>query len=139
MNPFVKGLSTSRAIATRRRIPATGTRIDDRIGTAVCQAGVRTGEEHDVSHGRGAVPEDDQGSEGARLIPGRRWSQARSAHRSTPFSQRSRCPGLARFCINPNESRVQTLPNQLEGRSVKGQVRSAGLAQIGLGGWDIIC
>jgi hypothetical protein len=44
-----------------------------------------------------------------------------------------------RFCINPNESRVQTLPNQLEGRSVKGQVRSAGLAQIGLGGWDIIC
>jgi hypothetical protein len=45
MNPFVKGLSTSRAIATRRRIPATRTRIDDRIGTAVCQAGVRTGED----------------------------------------------------------------------------------------------
>ncbi|KAF7319245.1 Glycosyltransferase family 2 protein [Mycena chlorophos] len=31
------------------------------------------------------------------------------------------------FCINPNDSQ---LPNQLEGRSVKGQVRSTGLAQI---------
>lgn len=31
------------------------------------------------------------------------------------------------FCINPNDSQ---LPNQLEGRSVKGQVRSAGLAEI---------
>ncbi|KAF7292507.1 Glycosyltransferase family 2 protein [Mycena kentingensis (nom. inval.)] len=33
------------------------------------------------------------------------------------------------FCINPNDSQ---LPNQLEGRSVKGQVRSAGLTQIAL-------
>ncbi|KAF7288259.1 Glycosyltransferase family 2 protein [Mycena chlorophos] len=31
------------------------------------------------------------------------------------------------FCINPNDSQ---LPTQLEGRSVKGQVRSTGLAQI---------
>ncbi|KAJ7594228.1 glycosyltransferase family 2 protein [Mycena floridula] len=31
------------------------------------------------------------------------------------------------FCINPNDSQ---LPNQLEGRSVKGQVRSFGLAEI---------
>ncbi|KIM80662.1 glycosyltransferase family 2 protein [Piloderma croceum F 1598] len=31
------------------------------------------------------------------------------------------------FCINPNDSQ---LPNQLEGRSVKGQVRSAGLPEI---------
>ncbi|PFH46960.1 glycosyltransferase family 2 protein [Amanita thiersii Skay4041] len=31
------------------------------------------------------------------------------------------------FCINPNDSQ---LPNQLEGRSVKGQVRSIGLAEI---------
>ncbi|OBZ76091.1 Chitin synthase 8 [Grifola frondosa] len=31
------------------------------------------------------------------------------------------------FCINPNDSQ---LPNQLEGRSVKAQVRSAGLAEI---------
>ncbi|KAL4248592.1 TRAFAC class myosin-kinesin ATPase superfamily protein [Abortiporus biennis] len=31
------------------------------------------------------------------------------------------------FCINPNDSQ---LPNQLEGRSVKGQVRSTGLAEI---------
>ncbi|KAF8643335.1 hypothetical protein AX16_009064 [Volvariella volvacea WC 439] len=31
------------------------------------------------------------------------------------------------FCINPNDSQ---LPNQLEGRSVKGQVRSVGLAEI---------
>lgn len=31
------------------------------------------------------------------------------------------------FCINPNDSQ---LPNQLEGRSVKGQVKAAGLAEI---------
>ncbi|KAI6019144.1 glycosyltransferase family 2 protein [Pisolithus marmoratus] len=31
------------------------------------------------------------------------------------------------FCINPNDSQ---LPNQLEGRSVKGQVRSAGLVEV---------
>jgi chitin synthase len=31
------------------------------------------------------------------------------------------------FCVNPNDSQ---LPNQLEGRSVKGQVRSMGLAEI---------
>ncbi|KAI0922672.1 hypothetical protein AcV5_009583 [Taiwanofungus camphoratus] len=31
------------------------------------------------------------------------------------------------FCINPNDSQ---LPNQMEGRSVKGQVRSLGLAEI---------
>jgi len=31
------------------------------------------------------------------------------------------------FCINPNDSQ---LPNQLEGRSVKGQVRSFGLTEI---------
>lgn len=31
------------------------------------------------------------------------------------------------FCVNPNDSQ---LPNQLEGRSVKGQVRSVGLAEI---------
>lgn len=31
------------------------------------------------------------------------------------------------FCINPNDSQ---LPNQLEGRSVKGQVRSVGLSEI---------
>ena len=31
------------------------------------------------------------------------------------------------FCINPNDAQ---LPNQLEGRSVKGQVRSMGLAEI---------
>ncbi|KAI0725977.1 glycosyltransferase family 2 protein [Fomitopsis betulina] len=31
------------------------------------------------------------------------------------------------FCINPNDSQ---LPNQLEGRSVKGQVRSLGLAEV---------
>jgi hypothetical protein len=31
------------------------------------------------------------------------------------------------FCINPNDSQ---LPNQLEGRSVKGQVKSSGLSEI---------
>ena len=31
------------------------------------------------------------------------------------------------FCINPNDAQ---LPNQLEGRSVKGQVRSLGLAEV---------
>jgi len=31
------------------------------------------------------------------------------------------------FCLNPNDSQ---LPNQLEGRSVKGQVRSYGLSEV---------
>ncbi|KAF9236596.1 hypothetical protein BU15DRAFT_8264, partial [Melanogaster broomeanus] len=31
------------------------------------------------------------------------------------------------FCVNPNDSQ---LPNQLKGRSVKGQVRSLGLPEI---------
>ena len=31
------------------------------------------------------------------------------------------------FCVNPNDSQ---LPNQLEGRSVKGQIRSLGLTEI---------
>ena len=31
------------------------------------------------------------------------------------------------FCVNPNDSQ---LPNQLEGRSVKGQVRSQGLSEV---------
>ncbi|KAF8414678.1 hypothetical protein L210DRAFT_3367580, partial [Boletus edulis BED1] len=31
------------------------------------------------------------------------------------------------FCANPNDSQ---LPNQLEGRSIKGQIRSLGLTEV---------
>ncbi|KAF8217873.1 hypothetical protein K438DRAFT_1547288, partial [Mycena galopus ATCC 62051] len=45
----------------------------------------------------------------------------------TQFATLDETPAWPVFCVNPNDAQ---LPNQLEGRSVKGQVHSAGLTAV---------
>ncbi|KAJ6512811.1 P-loop containing nucleoside triphosphate hydrolase protein [Mycena sanguinolenta] len=60
-----------------------------------------------------------------RAVPARARSRASCAARSTRCS--ARVARFLRLCINPNEAQ---LPNQLERRRVKRQVRSVGLSAV---------
>ncbi|KAJ7647442.1 glycosyltransferase family 2 protein [Roridomyces roridus] len=131
VNPFVKGLYMGRAISTTAhprnedtivaaqqpvkpmRAPSTRRKNAPKRSTPLSPVG--------------AIPEDDDavvddsalGVSGTAAIAG----EFRSAL-DTLFATLDDTQAWHVFCINPNESQ---LPNQLEGRSVKGQVRSAGL------------
>ncbi|KAJ6477179.1 P-loop containing nucleoside triphosphate hydrolase protein [Mycena vitilis] len=76
------------------------------------------------------LPEDDDAALGASEGSGTGCvaGEFRSAL-DTLFATLDETQAWHVFCINPNDSQ---LPNQLEGRSVRGQVRSAGLAQIAM-------
>ncbi|KAJ7200874.1 glycosyltransferase family 2 protein [Mycena pura] len=134
MNPFVKGLFTSRAIATQAhprnedtivsaqqpvkpmRAPSTRRKNTTRRTAAA------------LSPGSVDIPEDDEANEASAAQTG--TETVVGAFRTsldTLFATLDDAQAWHVFCINPNDSQ---LPNQLEGRSVKGQVRSAGLAQI---------
>ncbi|KAJ7080469.1 glycosyltransferase family 2 protein [Mycena epipterygia] len=134
MNPFVKGLFSGRAIATQAH-----PRNEDTIVAA--QQPVKpmrapstrrknTVRRTPMSPGGGAgadIPEDEElgaesGGSGTAAVAG----EFRAAL-DTLFATLDETQAWHVFCINPNDSQ---LPNQLEGRSVKGQVRSAGLAQV---------
>ncbi|KAJ7050389.1 glycosyltransferase family 2 protein [Mycena amicta] len=130
MNPFVKGLFNSKSINLQAhprnedtivaaqqsvkpmRAPSTRRKNTVRRSAAAAPTSPDIAEEEEV-------PQDPSGSS---VIAG-----DFRASLDLVFATLEETQAWHVFCINPNDSQ---LPNQLEGRSVKGQVRSAGLTQI---------
>ncbi|KAJ7443234.1 hypothetical protein B0H11DRAFT_2345473 [Mycena galericulata] len=129
VNLFVKGLFSRQAITTM----GTHERGHDRRGAAARQAHARTHPSGTLLSLGGAILKDDidggakngarssnGGGEGAAVA-----NEFRAALDTLfAFAMLDETQVWHVFCVNPND--VQ-LPNQLEGRSVKGQVRSTGL------------
>lgn len=129
INPFVKGLFSAKAIATQahprnedtivaaqqpvKPMRAPSTR---RKGTIKRMPLLRENTIDEKDDDEPAI------SGGIPCVAG----EFRSAL-DTLFETLSETQAWYVFCVNPNDSQ---LPNQLEGRSVKGQVRSAGLSEI---------
>lgn len=127
INPFVRGLFTGKAVATQvhprneetiisaqqpvKPMRAPSTR---RKGTIKRMPTLREADDD--------KEEEEPAAGGAPCIAG----QFRAAL-DTLFETLEEAQAWYVFCITPNDSQ---LPNQLEGRSVKGQVRSLGLAQV---------
>ncbi|KAJ3999067.1 glycosyltransferase family 2 protein [Lentinula boryana] len=134
INPFVKGLFSGKQIATTahprnedtivtaqqnvKPMRAPSTR---RKGTIKRMSTVKEGVEVDDDDGMGNVSGLGS-SNGTACVAG----EFRAAL-DTLFETIDDTQSWHVFCINPNDSQ---LPNQLEGRSVKGQVRSLGLTEI---------
>ncbi|KAF8345668.1 glycosyltransferase family 2 protein, partial [Amanita rubescens] len=116
VNPFVKGLFSAKAIAT-----VAHPRNEDTIVAAhsllnLCASGgIRRMPTLLEGGDREKDKEDDDFWDNATGRPG-------DVGGPKPCTQ----PWFV-FCVNPNDAQ---LPNQLEGRSVKGQVKSMGLAEI---------
>lgn len=126
VNPFIRSLFSNKAIATQahprnedtivaaqqpvKPMRAPSTR---RKGTIKRMATLGEEDKDDL---------DDNDTGKAPCVAG----EFRSAL-NTLFTTLDETQAWNVFCINPNDSQ---LPNQMEGRAVKGQVRSAGLSEI---------
>ncbi|KAL0064513.1 hypothetical protein AAF712_008571 [Marasmius tenuissimus] len=108
INPFVKDVISGKAIA----MGPPSKRRDDRRCSAECQAYASSFDEEEEYH----QPDANRSRE-CRY----------NGRNDTLFETLDEAQAWHVFCINPNNSQ---LPNQLEGRTVKGQVRSFGLAEI---------
>ena len=129
INPFVKSLFSGKAIATRAH-----PRNEDTIIAAqqpikpMCAASTRRKSTikrmNTVKEATIEEKEEDEPptTGGPPCVTG----EFRSVL-DTLFENLNETQARFVFCINPNDSQ---LLNQLEGRSVKGQVRSAGLPEI---------
>ncbi|CCM03060.1 uncharacterized protein FIBRA_05180 [Fibroporia radiculosa] len=134
-NPFIRGLYTAKAIATQahprneetivsaqqpvKPMRAPSTR---RKGTIKRMPTVREGDLDEKD-------KDDEEPLGTAVLangPPCVAGEFRAAL-DTLFETFEETQSWYVFCINPNDSQ---LPNQLEGRSVKAQVRSLGLAEV---------
>jgi chitin synthase len=133
INPFVKGLFSGKAIATQAhprnedtivaaqqpvkpmRAPSTRRKGTIKRTLTVKEPAIDEKEEDEPAN-------EPATSGGPPCVAG----EFRSAL-DTLFETFNETQAWYVFCINPNDSQ---LPNQLEGRSVKGQVRSAGLPEI---------
>ncbi|TDL27931.1 glycosyltransferase family 2 protein [Rickenella mellea] len=129
INPFVRSLFSAKAIATQAhprdedtivaaqqpvkpmRAPSTRRKNTIKRMPTVGEEGDKEDED---------MPSDKPG--GAPCVAG----EFRKAL-STLFTTLDETQPWFVFCVNPNDSQ---LPNQLEGRAVKGQVRSSGLSEI---------
>lgn len=128
INPFVKGLFSAKAIATQahprnedtivaaqqpvKPMRAPSTR---RKGTIKRMPTLKEGATDEKD-------EDEPASGGTPCVAG----EFKSAL-DTLFETLNETQAWYVFCVNPNDSQ---LPNQLEGRSVKGQIRSSGMPEI---------
>lgn len=129
MNPFVRGLFSAKAIATQAHPRNEDTIVSAQQPVKPMRAPstrrkntikrMPTVKEGDIEE-----KDEDEGpaSGGAPCVAGE-FRQALDVLFETLEDTQS----WYVFCINPNDSQ---LPNQLEGRSVKAQVRSVGLAEI---------
>lgn len=127
INPFVKGLFTSKAVATQVHPRNEDTIISAQQPVKPMRAPStrRKGTIKRMPTLKENDPEDKEEDE----IPGAApctTGQFRAAL-DTLFDTLEEAQAWYVFCINPNDSQ---LPNQLEGRSVKGQVRSLGMSEI---------
>ncbi|KAG8216178.1 P-loop containing nucleoside triphosphate hydrolase protein [Butyriboletus roseoflavus] len=133
INPFVKGIFSGKAIATQAhpknedtivsaqqpvkpmRAPSTRRKGTVKRMPMLREDGAgdeQDREEDDMSNPSGLTP----------CVAG----EFRAAL-DTLFETLSETQSWFVFCVNPNDSQ---LPNQLEGRSVKGQIRSMGLTEV---------
>jgi len=147
INPFVKGLFSNKAIATQahprnedtivsaqqaiKPMRAPSTRRKGTVKRLIIKdtSGFPDIEERDEEDGllnptsTAAIPgQQNQITSSSPCVAG----EFRSAL-DTLFETLEETQTWYIFCINPNDSQ---LPNQLEGRSVKGQVRSIGLSEV---------
>jgi chitin synthase len=138
-NPFIKGLFSSKAIATQahprneetivsaqqpvKPMRAPSTRRKNTIKRRATSNPLADIDEHerDDEETLAATGAGGAGA-GTPCVAG----EFRAAL-DTLFETLQDAQSWYVFCINPNDSQ---LPNQLEGRSVKGQVRSAGLSAV---------
>ena len=130
INPFVKGLFSTKAIATQAHPRNEETIVSAqqvvkpmrapsmrRKNTVRRMATVKEGADAEEPR-----EEDDTHVGGTPCVAG----EFRAAL-DTLFETLDETQAWHVFCVNSNDSQ---LPNQLEGRSVKGQVRSIGLTEI---------
>jgi chitin synthase len=129
INPFVKSLFSGKAIATQAHprnedtIVAAQQPVKPMRAPSTRRKGHHQTYEHlERAHNRGERRRRACYYWWAPCVTG----EFRSAL-DTLFETLNETQAWFVFCINPNDSQ---LPNQLEGRSVKGQVRSAGLPEI---------
>ena len=129
INPFVKSLFTGKAIATQAhpRNEDTIVAAQQPVKPMRAPSTRRKGTIKRMNTVKEATIEEKEEDEppttgGPPCVTG----EFRSAL-DTLFETLNETQAWFVFCINPNDSQ---LPNQLEGRSVKGQVRSAGLPEI---------
>ena len=134
INPFVKGIFSGKAIATQAHprnedtivsaqqpVKPMRTPSTRRKGTIKRMATVR----EDAT-----IEEQDREEEEAPNTTAGQTPCVAGEFRAaldTLFETLSDTQSWFVFCVNPNDSQ---LPNQLEGRSVKGQIRSLGLTEV---------
>ncbi|KAG6377242.1 P-loop containing nucleoside triphosphate hydrolase protein [Boletus reticuloceps] len=133
-NPFVKGLFSAKAIATQAHPKNKDTIISAqqpvkpmrtpstrRKGTVKRMATLR----EDSAVEEQEQEDDDAPNSSSGLTPC--VAGEFRAALGTLFEMLSETQSWFVFCVNPNDSQ---LPNQLEGRSIKGQIRSLGLTEV---------
>ena len=139
INPFVKGLFSTRAIATQAhprnedtivaaqqavkpmRAPSTRRKNTIKRRHTIKEADIEEQDEDDENaFATNTGPSAPAGSHPC-------VSGEFKAALDTLFETIDETQAWYVFCINPNDSQ---LPNQLEGRSVKGQVKAVGLTEI---------
>ncbi|KAF9817354.1 hypothetical protein IEO21_03495 [Rhodonia placenta] len=135
-NPFVRGLYSAKAIATQAHprneetIVAAQQPVKPMRAPSTRRKGtlkrMPTVNEHGEVDEKEKEDEEPLGTAVAANGPPCVGGEFRAAL-DTLFETLEETQSWYVFCINPNDSQ---LPNQLEGRSVKGQVRSIGLAEI---------
>ncbi|KAG6369891.1 hypothetical protein JVT61DRAFT_13355 [Boletus reticuloceps] len=109
-NPFVKGLFSAKAIATQAHPKNEDTNVSAQQPVKpMCALSMRC---------RGTIKQ---------LMPLRK-DGAIEEHRHEEDGMLSETQCWLIFCVNPSND--SQLPNQLEGRSMKGQIRSLGLTEI---------
>jgi len=135
-NPFIQNLFSNKSIATEAhprndetlvaahqpvkpmRTPSTRRKqtIKRKPGAGAAPAA------GDIQEEDGTGADDDSPADGIKCVAGEFQSAL-----DTLFNTLDDTHAWYVFCINPNDSQ---LPNQLEGRGVKAQVRSIGLSQM---------
>ncbi|KAH0831304.1 glycosyltransferase family 2 protein [Lanmaoa asiatica] len=134
INPFVKGLFSGKAIATQAHPKNEDTIVSAQQPVKPMRAPSTrrkgTVKRMPTLREDGATEEQDREEEDA-LNPSSGQTPCVAgefrAALDTLFETLSETQCWFVFCVNPNDSQ---LPNQLEGRSVKGQIRSLGLTEI---------
>ncbi|KAL0064519.1 hypothetical protein AAF712_008577 [Marasmius tenuissimus] len=134
-NPFVEGLFSGKAIATQGhpRNEETIVGVQQNVKPTRAPSMRRKGTTRRMPAAReiadavvGEESSSGKGDEAAAKPAGCVAGGFRAAL-DTLFETLDEAQAWSVFCVNPNDSQ---LLNQLEGRSVKGQVRSFGLAEI---------
>ncbi|KAG6370849.1 P-loop containing nucleoside triphosphate hydrolase protein [Boletus reticuloceps] len=133
-NPFVKGLFSAKAIATQAHpknedtivsaqqpVKPMRTPSTRRKGTVKQMATLR----EDSAVEEQEREDDDAPNSSSGLTPC--VAGEFRAALGTLFETLSEMQSWFVFCMNPNDSQ---LPNQLEGRSIKGQIQSLGLTEV---------